>query len=104
MVTLKRHSGVTVKSIQDAIDWSIAQLPKTQAQAKKFDALVLLDNDVFLENMIGAIWLSKRKAGEDVTFDEVERLPFESFHFEFDDEVPEAADAAPKEDPAPEES
>lgn len=102
---LKRHSGVTAKSIRDAINWSIQQLPKTKAEAKKFDSLDLLENDVFLDNMIGAIFLAKRKAGEvDFRIEDAERMPFDSFHFDFNDEMQQtkAADAAPKEGPDPE--
>ena len=85
LYTLKIKSGVSVKTIRDTFT-SFGEMT---------DALDLLDDAAALINLQGVIWLSRRKAGESVTFEEAGDVSFTDLSFEVEDDEG-ADDDAPK--------
>ena len=79
--TLKRELGVTVKSIKDMF----ADMSKT-LKKKGASVLDLLDDDAFIDNMIGLIFLARRKAGEDITIADAEKVSFQNVTLVMEDE------------------
>lgn len=92
LVALKKHSGVSVKTIKEMFEHT-AEL----ASDPSFDRFDLLDDEQFLVNMIGVIWLARRKAGEQIGMAEAEEISFQSVAFDFDEET---AEPAPKDEDA----
>ena len=88
LYTLKIKSGVSVKTIRDTFT-SFGEMT---------DALDLLDDATALINLQGVIWLSRRKAGEAVTFEEAGNVSFTELSFEVEDD--EGADDEDPKEPA----
>jgi len=57
----------------------------------KFDQNAWLFDDTVLDNLQGVMWLAKRKAGEDLAFDDVS-VPMTGFSFEDDEVEPDPKD------------
>ena len=85
LYTLKIKSGVSVKTIRDTF----------RSFGEITDALDLLDDATALINLQGVIWLSRRKAGESVTFEEAGDVSFTDLSFEVEDDE-DADDEGPK--------
>ena len=73
--------GVSVKTISDTFT-RVGEL----ASADGFNPLDLLDDDVFIQNMVGVVFLARRKAGESVTVDDAGEVSFNDIQFITDDE------------------
>lgn len=78
--------GVSVKTISETFV-RIGEL----AQAEDFETIDLLDDDEFIQNMIGVVFLARRKAGEQITVEQASNVAFNDLAFIEDDED----DAAP---------
>ena len=84
--------GVSVKTISD----TFTRVGEAAA-ADGFNPLDLLDDDVFIQNMVGVVFLVRRKAGEAVTFDDAAQVSFNDIQFISDEDD---EDAAPLEEAA----
>ncbi|TFD80714.1 hypothetical protein E3T54_02945 [Cryobacterium sp. Sr8] len=73
---LKVKLGVSVKTIQGTF----------QKFGELEDAVDLLDDADALLNLQGIIWLSRRKAGEDTSFEDAGAVSFVDLAFEDDDD------------------
>jgi hypothetical protein len=82
-----KASGVTVKSIKAMFD----QMEVIFRDGG--DTLDLLEDELFLDNIIAVIYLSRRKAGEDITLADAAKVSFQSVHL-----VMEEEDLDPKDD------
>ena len=78
--------GVSVKSISE----TFIRLGERSAEPD-FTGADLLDDDVFIENMIGVVFLARRNAGENITLEDARGVSFNDIAFIVDDED----DAAP---------
>ena len=89
--------GVSVKTISETF-----QRVGVSAAVDGFNPLDLLDDDVFIQNMVGVVYLARRKGGEPVTFDEAGQIAFNDIQFVDDDEDDDPAplDEAAESDPA----
>jgi len=76
--------GVSVKTIADTFTRIGAE-----SAVDGFNSIDLLDDDVFIQNMVGVVFLARRKAGEQVTFDDAGRVAFNDIEFISDDEYDE---------------
>ena len=65
-----------------------------RASKADFNPVDLLDDEGFIINMIGVVYLARRKAGEQVTFEDAGRAAFT------DIEIIPDEDEAPKDDAA----
>lgn len=83
-------SGVSIKTISDMFI-SLGE----RSQQADFNAVDLLDDESFIINMIGVVYLARRKAGEQVTFEDAGRAAFTDIEIVADEE-----DDAPKDDAA----
>lgn len=99
------YDGVSVKTIKTTFE-TMGQ----RAQQEGFDTVELLDDPVFLLNMVGVMWLARRRNGESITVEEAGKVTFNDFQFIGDDPAEEeaedpdapfseAADAAPSSTP-----
>ena len=77
--------GVSVKTISETFK-RVGEL----AQQEDFNPLDMLDDDTFLQNLIGVVCLARRKAGEQITFDDAAQVSFDEIGFEDDaaDDIP----------------
>lgn len=86
-------SGVSIKTIAD----TFTSMGK-RAEADDFSPMDLLDDELFIVNMIGIAYLARRKAGEQITYEDAARVSFTELEILVDeeDDAPkgEAADAA----------
>lgn len=88
-------AGVTVPSIQKMFK----RLGETVSD--DMDAIELLADDDFLRNIIGVMFLARRKAGEELTYQKASEIAFSDFSFDFsDEETPDPKDE-PEEEVAP---
>lgn len=78
--------GVSVKTISETFE-RIGELA-AEGGLKPAD---LLDDDAFLQNMIGLVFLARRKAGESITVEDAGRVSFTDIAFEVDDDEDESA-------------
>ena len=85
--------GVSVKTISETF-----QRVGAASAVEGFNPLELLDDDVFIQNMVGVVFLARRKAGEPVTFDEAGQVAFNDIRFISDDDEDE--DATPLDEAA----
>jgi hypothetical protein len=83
----KDFPKVTIKSMQEMFT-SMGELAASDGST-----LDLLADDAFLANMIGVIWLARRKAGEDLTYEQAGEVSFSDVSFVNDDDD---EDEAPK--------
>lgn len=74
-------SGVSVKTISDTFS-RVGEL----AAAGELSPADLLDDDAFLQNMIGLVFLARRKAGENITVEDAGRVSFTDIAFEVDED------------------
>lgn len=80
--------GVSVKTISETFV-RIGQ----QAASDDFSAVDLLDDDEFIQNMIGVVFLARRRAGEKITVDDAADVAFNDIEFiTEDDEEPDPKD------------
>lgn len=79
-------SGVSVKTISDTFS-RVGEL----AAAGELSPADLLDDDAFLQNMIGLVFLARRKAGENITVEDAGRVSFTDIAFEVDEDDEESA-------------
>jgi hypothetical protein len=87
----KDYPKVTVKSMQDMFN-RMGEL----LDAEGAEPVDLLSDDGFLANIIGVVWLARRKAGErELTYDEAGDIGFGDISFPDDEE-----DDAPKDEAA----
>lgn len=84
---LKKAHGITVPTIN-------ANFQKIITAASSEDPDLLLEDDEFIDNMIAIVWLTKRKAGQDITWDQAGESSFGEMRL-LDDEV--EVDPDPKE-------
>lgn len=89
---LKKDLGSTVRTINS----TFTRLGE-ESQSDSFDNLSLLEDDDFLQSMIGLIWLAKRKAGVDLSIADAEATPYDVFSLDFDDDDEEVEAVDPKE-------
>lgn len=105
--TLQKGCGVSIKTI-NATFRRVGAEAQAAAEALRiredaglppdpeaeFDTLDLLDDQEFIANLIGIVYLSKRGAGEKITLDEAWATKFNSVEFVDDDaeEEPEPDD------------
>lgn len=87
--------GVSLKSINAMFDDLAAK-----AAADQFDPMDLLDDNGFLANMIGLVYLVRRSAGDDLTVAEAWGTAFSAVEFLDDDEA-EVVEAPKDETPEP---
>lgn len=83
-------SGVSIKSIAETFT-----AMGRRASEDGFTPLDLLDDEQFIVNMIGVVFLARRKAGESLTFEDAGRASFTDLEILSDEE-----DDAPKDDAA----
>lgn len=83
------YSGVSIKTIAD----TFTALGK-KAEAEDFTPLSLLDDESFIVNMIGIVFLARRKAGETVTFEDASRASFTDIQILADEDDAPKGDAA----------
>lgn len=81
----KDYPKVTVKSMQETFI-RMGEL----VQAEGASALDLLGDDAFLANIIGVVFLARRKAGENVTYDDAACVSFNDIAFVDDEDEAEA--------------
>lgn len=81
------YEGVSVKTIKTTFE-SMGQ----RAQQEGFDPVELLDDPTFLLNMVGVMWLARRRNGETITVEEAGSVTFNDFQFIGDDPTDEAAE------------
>lgn len=79
--------GVSVKTISD----TFIRIGE-RAQEPDFEQLELLDDDVFLQNMVGIVFLARRKAGHEITVADAGRVSFNDIEL-IADEAEEEAEA-----------
>jgi hypothetical protein len=77
-------AGVSVPTINDLFR-RLGDLPDG------FRPVDLLDDEDFLANVIGVMFLARRKAGEKVSYQDASEIAFDDFHFEDDDDEVESA-------------
>lgn len=77
--------GVSVKTISETFV-RIGELAATEG----FSPLDLLDDDVFIQNMIGVVYLARRKAGEQITVDDAADVSFNDIEFITEDDEEDA--------------
>lgn len=82
-------AGVSVKTISD----TFVRIGEA-ASEPGFNTLSLLDDAEFIQNFIGVAFLARRKAGEQVTFEDAGRVSFNDL--QIIPEVDEESDADPK--------
>lgn len=85
--------GVSVKSISE----TFTRIGEASA-ADGFQSIDLLDDDVFIQNLIGLAFLARRKAGEHVTFEDAGQIAFNDIEIVSDDD--DEDDPAPLEEAA----
>ena len=78
--------GVSVKTISETFI-RLGQM----SSSGDVSGVDLLDDDVFIQNMIGVVFLARRNAGEKVSFEDAAAVSFNDIAFIVDDED----DAAP---------
>lgn len=83
------YSGVSVKTISEMF----VSMGK-RAQDESFSPLDLLDDEAFIVNMIGVVYLARRKAGESVTFEDAASVAFTDLEILADEEESPKDDAA----------
>lgn len=77
--------GVSVKTISEALTRA-----GERASEPNFDTLDLLDDEVFLQNLVGLVFLARRSAGQQVTFEQAAQVSFQDIELIADDtEEPE---------------
>jgi hypothetical protein len=86
--------AVTPRTIQECFTTLAAKFTDPT-----FNQIELLDDLAFLSNMQGVIFLARRKRGDQITFDEAGDYAPNELGFEPDEE--ESAEAAPKDQSAP---
>lgn len=72
--------GVSVKTISDALVRA-----GERAAEPDFQTVDLLDDEVFLQNLVGLVFLARRRAGQQVSFDEASRVSFQDIELIADD-------------------
>ena len=77
--------GVSVKTISETFV-RVGELAATEG----FSPLDLLDDDVFIQNMIGVVYLARRKAGEQITVDDAADVSFNDIEFITEDDEEDA--------------
>ena len=82
-------SGVTPASIQSMFTWLAEQAAK-----EDFDGIALLGDVLFIDNLIGVMFLARRKAGEHLEVADAGDVAFTDIEFLADDKD----DAAPKDE------
>jgi len=87
--------GVSVKTISETFK-RIGEM----AQKPDFSPLDMLDDDTFLQNLVGVVFLARRKAGEEITVDDAARVSFDAIGFVED--VDDEADDLPLDEAAAE--
>lgn len=70
-----------------------------RAKDPEFEALELLEDEDLLLTLQSLLWLSKRKAGENITFEDAGKIAFTEFHLLADDDEEETAEPDPKAPP-----
>jgi len=78
--------GVSVKTISE----TFTRLGEKSADPD-FTGADLLDDDVFIENMIGVVFLARRNAGENITLEDARGVSFNDIAFIVDEEDEDAA-------------
>ena len=73
--------GVSVKTISETFT-----RVGVESQVEGFNPIDLLDDDVFILNLIGLAFLARRKAGEHVSFDEAGQIAFNDIAIVPDDD------------------
>lgn len=86
--------GVSVKTISETFT-RIGEM----AQRDDFSPLDMLDDDVFIQNMVGVVFLARRKAGEQITVDDAARVSFDDIGFVADDDEADAVPLDEADDP-----
>lgn len=81
--------GVTVESIEAAFT-----AMTERSQREDFKAVTLLGDEEFLLNIVGVMFLARKKAGEKVTFESCGDVSFQDFSILIDDD--DLEDEAPK--------
>lgn len=76
--------GVTVPSITGLFK-RLGELPDD------FEEINLLDDDDFLANVVGVMYLARRKAGENISYQDAAAVAWDDFHFDGDEEEVESA-------------
>lgn len=84
--TLKKETGVSVRSISQTF---MNMGERMKDDDGDLDPSLLLEDEDFLDSMIGLIWLARRKAGEKVTLEDAADTSFNAFHLDFDDDEEE---------------
>jgi len=82
----KDFGGVSLKTISDTFS-RVGQ----SASDPDFETLDLLDDEQFIINIVGVIFLARRAAGENITLDDARAIPFTGFQL-VDDEEEEVAE------------
>lgn len=78
--------GVSVKTISETFI-RIGEL----AASDGFSPVDLLDDDVFIQNMVGVVYLARRKAGEQITVEDAASVSFNDIEFVTEDDEDDAA-------------
>ena len=77
--------GVSVKTISEALTRA-----GERASEPNSNTLDLLDDEVFLQNLVGLVFLARRRAGQNVSVDEASQVSFQDIELIADDtEEPE---------------
>ena len=64
--------GVSVKTISEALTRA-----GERASEPGFNSVDLLDDEVFLQNLAGLVFLARRRAGQPVTFEQAAQVSFQ---------------------------
>ena len=80
----KDFGGVSLKTIAQTFE-RVGQL----AQNPDFETLDLLDDEEFIINIVGVVFLVRRKSGEAITLDDARAISFTEFELVDDDEADE---------------
>lgn len=80
----KDFGGVSLKTIAHTFE-RVGQL----AQEPGFETLDLLDDEEFIINIVGVVFLVRRKSGEAITLDDARAISFTEFELVDDDEADE---------------
>lgn len=83
-------AGVSVKSIAHTFE-RIGVASKVDG----FETIDLLDDEEFIINMVGLVFLARRKAGETITVEQAGRVAFTDLEFIDDDDDDEPEVEAP---------
>lgn len=75
------YPGVSVRTISE----TFIRLGE-MSQRDDFTGVDLLDDDDFIQNMIGVVFLARRNAGESVTFEDASRVSFNDIAFIVEDD------------------